>query len=106
VEYALDGETGGAATEPQILQRNESRDIHSKRPVVALSQLSDCEYPKCWGPKNHKGVLAQFAVSGLQFLRRAIHLDCLFSSMEGLLWLIGQNKYIEFATPKVMAINL
>ena len=24
VEYALDGETGGAATEPQILQRNEA----------------------------------------------------------------------------------
>ena len=31
VEYALDGETGGAATEPQILQRNESRDIHMPR---------------------------------------------------------------------------
>jgi hypothetical protein len=30
-EYALDGETGGAATEPQILQRNESRDIHMPR---------------------------------------------------------------------------
>jgi hypothetical protein len=26
VEYALDGETADAATEPQILQRNESRD--------------------------------------------------------------------------------
>jgi hypothetical protein len=77
-----------------------------KRPVVAVSQLSDFEFPKCRGPKNHKGVLAQFAVSGLQFLRRAIQLDCLFSSMEGLLWLIGQNKYIEFATPTVMAINL
>ena len=31
VEYALDGETGGAATEPQLLQRNESRDIHMPR---------------------------------------------------------------------------
>jgi hypothetical protein len=31
VEYALDNETGGAATEPQILQRNESRDIHMPR---------------------------------------------------------------------------
>ena len=31
MEYALDGETGGAATEPQILQRNESRDIHMPR---------------------------------------------------------------------------
>jgi hypothetical protein len=30
-EYALDGETGGAATEAQILQRNESRDIHMPR---------------------------------------------------------------------------
>ena len=31
VEYALDGETADAATEPQILQRNESRDIHMPR---------------------------------------------------------------------------
>ena len=31
VEYALDGETVGTATEPQILQRNESRDIHMPR---------------------------------------------------------------------------
>ncbi len=30
-EYALDGETGGAATAAQILQRNESRDIHTPR---------------------------------------------------------------------------
>jgi hypothetical protein len=30
-EHALDGETGGAATEAQILQRNESRDIHMPR---------------------------------------------------------------------------
>ena len=29
-DYALDGETG-AATEAQILQRNESRDIHMPR---------------------------------------------------------------------------
>jgi hypothetical protein len=28
VEYALDGERADAATEPQILERNESRDIH------------------------------------------------------------------------------
>jgi hypothetical protein len=27
-EYALDGETGGAEAEPQILQRNGSRDTH------------------------------------------------------------------------------
>ncbi len=26
--YALDGETGGAVTEAQILRRNEGRDIH------------------------------------------------------------------------------
>ncbi len=26
-----------------------------------MSQLSDFELPKCWGRKNHKGVLAQFA---------------------------------------------
>ena len=31
VEYALDGETVGAATKPQILQRNESRYIHMPR---------------------------------------------------------------------------
>ena len=30
-EYALDGETGGGATEAQILQRNESRDIRMPR---------------------------------------------------------------------------
>ena len=31
VEYALDGETADAATEPQILQRNERRDINMPR---------------------------------------------------------------------------
>ena len=30
-EYALDSETGDAATEAQILQRNESWDIHMPR---------------------------------------------------------------------------
>ena len=30
-EHALDGETGGATTAAQILQRNESRDIHMPR---------------------------------------------------------------------------
>src|SRR5262245_55030916 len=40
-EYALDGETGGAATEAQILQRNESRDIHMPRGAL-----------KTEGPKN------------------------------------------------------
>ena len=34
VEYALDGETADAATEPQILQRNESRDIHMPRAAL------------------------------------------------------------------------
>jgi hypothetical protein len=29
-----------------------------------------------------------------------IPVDCLFSSMEDLFWLIDQNKYVEFATPK------
>ena len=40
-EYALDGETGGAATEAQILQRNESRDIHMPRGALNTE-----------GPKN------------------------------------------------------
>jgi hypothetical protein len=40
-EYALDGETGGAATEAQILQRNESRDIHMSRGALNTE-----------GPKN------------------------------------------------------
>ena len=41
VEYALDGETADAATEPQILQRNESRDIHMPRGALNTK-----------GPKN------------------------------------------------------
>ena len=41
VEYALDGETVGAATEPQIFQRNESRDIHMPRGALNTK-----------GPKN------------------------------------------------------
>ena len=41
VEYALDGETVGTATEPQILQRNESRDIHMPRGALNTK-----------GPKN------------------------------------------------------
>jgi hypothetical protein len=40
-EYALDGETGRAPTEPQILQRNESRDIHMPRGALNTE-----------GPKN------------------------------------------------------
>ena len=40
-EYALDGETGGAATEAQILQQNESRDIHMPRGALNTE-----------GPKN------------------------------------------------------
>jgi hypothetical protein len=40
-EYALDGETGGAATEAQILQRNESRNIHMPRGALNTE-----------GPKN------------------------------------------------------
>jgi hypothetical protein len=92
------GDSNGA---PGYIQRRGWAD-----PVVVVPQLGDFEFPKCWGPKNHKAVLAQFAVSGLQFLWRAILPDCSFRSMEGLFWLIGQNKYVEFATPKVMAINL
>ena len=33
VEYALDGETGGAATEAQILQRNEQRYPYAARRI-------------------------------------------------------------------------
>ena len=40
-EYALDGETGGAAAEAQILQRNESRNIHMPRGALNTE-----------GPKN------------------------------------------------------
>jgi hypothetical protein len=40
-EYAPDGETGGAASEAQILQRNESRDIHMWRGALNTE-----------GPKN------------------------------------------------------
>jgi hypothetical protein len=40
-EYGLDGETGGAATEAQILERNESRDIHMPRGALNTE-----------GPKN------------------------------------------------------
>ena len=39
VEYAVDGETGGAATEPQILQRNESRDIQMPRGALNTKVL-------------------------------------------------------------------
>ena len=41
VEYALDGETVGAATEPQILQRNGNRDTHRLRGALNTE-----------GPKN------------------------------------------------------
>jgi len=44
-EYALDGETGGAATEAQILQRNESRDIHMPRGAF------NTEVPKNQNPR-------------------------------------------------------
>lgn len=40
-KYAPDGETGGAATEAQILQRNEIRDIHMPRGALNTE-----------GPKN------------------------------------------------------
>jgi hypothetical protein len=40
-EYALDGEKGGAVTEPQILQRTERRDIHMPRGALNTE-----------GPKN------------------------------------------------------
>jgi hypothetical protein len=44
-EYALDGETGGAATEAQILQRNETRDIHMPRGAL------NTEGPKDQNPR-------------------------------------------------------
>jgi hypothetical protein len=78
----------------------------SKRPPVAVAQSSDFEFLQSWGPEDHKVVLAEFAICGLQRLWWAIALECFFSGMEAFFWQIGQNEDIEFATPKVMAINL
>ena len=47
VEYALDGETGGAATEPQILHRNESRDIHMPRGALN-TKVPKTKIPAHW----------------------------------------------------------
>ena len=47
VEYALDGETGGTATEPQILQRNESRDIHMPRGALN-TKVPKTKIPAHW----------------------------------------------------------
>ncbi len=59
VEYALDGETADAATEPQILQRNESRDIHMPRGAL-----------KSEGSKNQDPAFERHPVSGC-LIRRA-----------------------------------
>ena len=54
VEYALDGETGGAATEPQILQRNESRDIHMPRGALN-TKVSKTQIPAHWRKRHAIG---------------------------------------------------
>jgi hypothetical protein len=77
-----------------------------KRPPVAGARSCDLEFLKIWGPENHKVVLAEFAISGLQCLRRAIVPNCFLSDMEAFFWLIGENKNIELATSEVMAVHL
>src|ERR1700683_3189197 len=62
-------------------------EANLKHPPGAVAQSSDCEFLKMWWPEDHKVVLAEFAISGLQCLSWAIVLECSFSGWKlSLVW--------------------
>ena len=65
-----------------------------------MAQSSELEFLKIWRPEDHKVVPAEFAISGIQCLWRAIVLDCFFNGMEAFFGWSVKIKILNSPLPK------